>query len=207
LELPTFGTRYISNLNPAAYNRKYPFPSIAVVDNAVNHAYICVNSVSDLAYSLLNRYKFPTNEQKKQLEIHMLNAKEEKIFKFMFLLAALWNLTGAVFGYFNTAYTFQGIFGRELTDPLYFEIYQGTWGTTFVYFFGYLLVAHNPVKHSGIVIVGGIGKLAFAAKELQFYLSGIANPFILIIIVGDFIFLVLFAYYFFRLFKATVSIL
>lgn len=137
----------------------------------------------------------------------MLNAKELTLFKFMFVLAALWNLTGAIFGYFNTAYTFQGIFGRELTDPLYFDIYQGTWGTTFVYVFGYLLVAYNPVKHLGIVIVGGIGKFAFAAKELQLYLSWIANSFILIIIVGDFIFLILFAYYFFRLFKAKVSIL
>ncbi|TXT41396.1 MAG: hypothetical protein FD135_269 [Comamonadaceae bacterium] len=137
----------------------------------------------------------------------MLNAKEEKLIKYIFLLAALWNLIGAFFGYFNTAYTFQGIFGRELSDSLYFQIYQGTWGTTFVYFFGYLLVAHNPVKHVGIVIVGGIGKFAFALKEMEFYLSGIAHPYILIIVVGDFIFLLLFAYYFFCLYKAKINIL
>jgi hypothetical protein len=81
-----------------------------------------------------------------------------------------------------------------------------TWGTTFVYFFGYLIVAHNPVKQAGIVIVGGIGKLGFAVKLLQLYAAGIANSLIFIVIVGDFIFLILFAYYFVCLFKAKVSI-
>ena len=136
----------------------------------------------------------------------MLNSKEITFFKYMFLLAALWNLIGAGFGYFNTAYTFQQFFGRELSDPLYHAIYQGSWGTTFVYFFGYLIVAYNPVKHPGIVIVGGIGKLGFAVKLLQLYLAGFADPVIFIVIVGDFIFLALFAYYFVSLFKAKVSI-
>ncbi|MBU1424937.1 MAG: hypothetical protein KKH12_00345 [Gammaproteobacteria bacterium] len=136
----------------------------------------------------------------------MLNNKELVFFKYMFLLAALWNLIGAGFGYFNTAFTFQHFFDRELTDPLYHAIYQGSWGTTFVYFFGYLIVAHNPVKQAGIVIVGGIGKLGFAVKLLQLYASGIANSLIFIVIVGDFIFLLLFAYYFVCLFRAKVSI-
>jgi hypothetical protein len=69
----------------------------------------------------------------------------------MFLLAALWNLTGAGFGYFNTAFTSQHFFDTELSDPLFHAIYQGSWGTTFVYFFGYLIVAHNPVKHVGVL--------------------------------------------------------
>ena len=137
----------------------------------------------------------------------MLNNKELAFFKYMFLAAALWNLTGAVFGYFNTAFTFQHFFDRELSDPLFHAIYQGSWGTTFVYFFGYLIVAHNPVKHVGIVIVGGIGKLGFAVKLLQLYMAGLANSLIFIVIVGDFIFLLLFAYYFVALFKAKESIL
>lgn len=137
----------------------------------------------------------------------MLKNSELTFFKYMFLLAALWNLTGAVFGYFNTAFTFQHFFDRELSDPLFHAIYQGSWGTTFVYFFGYLIVAHNPVKHVGIVIVGGIGKLGFAVKLLQLYMAGLANSLIFIVIVGDFIFLLLFAYYFVALFKAKESIL
>ncbi len=130
-----------------------------------------------------------------------------KFFKILFVVAALWNLVGAGFGYFNTAYTFQSFFSRELSDPLIHDIYQGAWGTTFVYFFGYLIVAYNPLKHMGIVIVGGIGKVGFAIKLLQLYLAGFANEIVLIVIVGDLIFMALFFYYFLRLYNAKIKII
>lgn len=133
--------------------------------------------------------------------------KELTFFKALFVISALWNLMGAIFGYFNTAYTFQGFFNRELSDPLYYAIYQGAWGTTLVYFIGYSLVAYNPLKHTGIVIVGGIGKVGFAISLLKFYLSGIAGSIVFVVIVGDFIFAVLFLYYFYRLFKTGEKIL
>ncbi|MDH5518317.1 MAG: hypothetical protein OEY36_10970 [Gammaproteobacteria bacterium] len=137
----------------------------------------------------------------------MIGNKELKFIKLLFIVAALWNLTGAGFGYFNTAYTFQNFFGRELSDPLFYDIYKGAWGTTFVYFFGYLIVAHNPLKHSGIVIVGAIGKVGFAIKLLQLYLSGIANSVVLIVVIGDLIFMLLFIYYFLILYKAKEDII
>lgn len=133
---------------------------------------------------------------------------DKKIFYFrvLFIIAALWNLTGAIFGYFNTAYTFNRFFSRELIDALFYSVYQGAWGTTLVYFIGYLLVAYNPVKHTGIVMVGGIGKVGFAIKLLKLYLAGIANPVVLIVIIGDFVFSLLFLYYFYRLFKANIKL-
>ena len=97
-------------------------------------------------------------------------------------------MIGAIFGYFNTAYTFNEFFGRELADPLFHAVYQGAWGTTLVYFFGYLIVAYNPVKHTGIVIVGGIGKVGFAIKLLELYMAGIANSVVFVVIIGDFVF-------------------
>src|SRR6187402_1737289 len=100
--------------------------------------------------------------------------KEITIFRTIFIISAIWNLIGAIFGYFNTAYTFNGFFNRELTDPLYYTIYQGAWGTTLVYFIGYSIVAYNPIKHTGIVIVGWIGIIGFAFSLLKLYLSGIA---------------------------------
>ncbi|MDH5370181.1 MAG: hypothetical protein OEW99_09150 [Gammaproteobacteria bacterium] len=137
----------------------------------------------------------------------MIDSKELKFIKLLFVVAALWNLTGAGFGYFNTSYTFQNLFDRELSDPLFYDIYKGAWGTTFVYFFGYLIVAYNPLKHTGIVIVGAIGKVGFAIKLLQLYLSGIANSVVLIVIIGDLIFMLLFVYYFLLLYKAKESII
>jgi hypothetical protein len=135
-----------------------------------------------------------------------MESRKLNFLKFLFLMAALWNLIGVGFGYFNSAYTFQLFFGRELSDPLIYGIYQGAWGTTFVYFFGYLIVAYNPIKHPGIVIVGGIGKFGYAASLLKLYLSGIANPVVLVVVVGDSIFLLFFFYYFVQLRMARKSI-
>lgn len=133
--------------------------------------------------------------------------KEITFFRILFVVAALWNFIGAIFGYFNTAYTFKGFFNRELTDPLFYAIYQGAWGTTLVYFVGYSIVAYNPLKHTGVVMVGGIGKVGFAISLLKFYLVGLAGSIVFIVIVGDFIFFLLFLYYFFRLYKTKESIL
>ncbi len=136
-----------------------------------------------------------------------MKSKELTFFKVFFIIASLWNLIGAFFGYFNTAYTFNGFFDRELTDPLFYAIYQGAWGTTLVYFIGYAIVAYNPIKHYGIVIVGGIGKVGFAISLLKFYLSGLSNSVVFIVIIGDFIFSILFLYYFFRLYEANKKII
>lgn len=136
-----------------------------------------------------------------------MESRRLNFLKAIFLMAALWNLTGAGFGYFNTAYTFQHFFNKELADPLFYEIYRGAWGTTLVYFFGYLIVAYNPIKHTGIVIVGGIGKLGYVASLLRLYMAGVADPVVFIVVVGDSIFLLFFIYYFLQLHMARESIL
>jgi hypothetical protein len=123
----------------------------------------------------------------------------------LFLFASVWNLAGAFFGFFNTSFTFELIFNKELIDPLIFAIYQGAWGTTLTYFIGYLLVAHNPAKHYGIVITGSIGKLGFIVTLLKLYFAGIASPIIFIIVVGDAVFLALFMRYFFHIYKSTTQ--
>jgi len=136
-----------------------------------------------------------------------MKKKNLTFIKVLFIVAALWNLIGAIFGYFNTAYTFNGFFARQLTDPLFYSIYQGAWGTTLVYFVGYSIVAYNPLKHTGIVIVGLIGKIGFAISLLKFYLAGLAESVVFIVIIGDFIFSILFFYYFFLLYKANQKII
>lgn len=133
--------------------------------------------------------------------------KDFPFFTNLFIIAALWNLIGAGFGYFNTEYTFRGLFGRELTDPLFYEVYKGAWGTTLMFFMRYLLVAYNPIKHIGVALIGGIGKLSFAIAELQLYLSGLANAKILFIVVGDFLFCILFVYYFTKMFALKKAII
>lgn len=133
--------------------------------------------------------------------------KDNPFFTMIFLIAAVWNLIGAGFGYFNTEFTFQQMFNRELNDPLFYQVYHGTWGTTMLFFMGYAIVAWNPVKHTGLALIGGIGKLFFAIAELRLYLSGLANPVILIIVIGDFVFCILFIYYFVQLYTQKVSVI
>jgi hypothetical protein len=120
-------------------------------------------------------------------------------FRIVFVMAALWNLAGGIPGYFDSANMFHRLFDRELTDPLMMAIYKGSWGTTFLYFFGYLLVAYNPARHTGIVILGVLGKVFFAAGLLKAYLAGMTTSFALVVISGDFIFTALFIAYLFSM--------
>lgn len=122
-------------------------------------------------------------------------------FSKLFLIAALWNFGGAILGYFNTAFTFELLFDKELTDPLVFTIYKGAWGTTLTYFVGYLLVSRDPAKHYGIVVTGGIGKLGFIISLIQLYLSGLANALVFVVVIGDAVFLLLFIHYFYQLYQ------
>lgn len=124
-----------------------------------------------------------------------MSGKEFMFFRIVFVLAALWNLAGGVPGYFYSTDMFHKLFNQELTDPLMLAIYKGSWGTTFLYFFGYLLVAYNPVRHTGVVILGTIGKMFFAVGLLRAYLSGMATSFSLVVIIGDFVFTMLFTTY------------
>lgn len=133
--------------------------------------------------------------------------KNYPFFTTLFLIAATWNLLGAGFGYFNTNYTFQEVFNRELSDPVFYEIYKGAWGTTLLFFIGYLIVAYNPVKHTGLAFIGGVGKLFFAIAEFNLYLKGMANSIILIIVIGDLIFCIFFVYYFVKLYNLKKPII
>lgn len=123
-------------------------------------------------------------------------------FKTLFIVASIWNLIGAILGFFNTAFTFEILFNIPLNDPLLFAIYQGAWGTTLTYFIGYLIVATNPAKHFGIVVIGTIGKLGFITTLLKLYFSEIADPIIFVIVVGDSLFILAFLFYFYQLFRS-----
>lgn len=132
----------------------------------------------------------------------MINATTEyRKWSILFLIVALWNLTGAIPGYFLTEMTYHVFFGRELIDPLYLSIYRGAWGSTLLYFIGYLFVARRPEKHTGIVILGMIGKIFFAKTLLAHYLTGVAGPVVLIVISGDMLFSLLFIVYLYSMYR------
>ena len=113
----------------------------------------------------------------------------------LFVVSAIWNFAGAIPGLLDTAGMFEREFGRALTDPVMVAVYRGAWGTAFLYGFGFLLVAINPVRHTGIVLMGGTGKALFALNLFFMHLNGWTSPFALVVIVGDIVFIGLFAVY------------
>ncbi len=135
-----------------------------------------------------------------------MRPRELSFFRAVFALAAVWNLAGGIIGYFNPEHAFHLLFGRELVDPLYYGIYRGACGTTLVYFIGYSVVALNPVRHTGIVLVGGIGKIGFVIQLVKFYLAGIANANAFVVIVGDVIFFGLFLFYYLRVARSGYAL-
>jgi hypothetical protein len=128
-----------------------------------------------------------------------MRGRELLLFRWLFLIAALWNFAGALPGLFDTAGMFAREFGRELTDPVMVAVYRGAWGTALLYGFGFLMIAWNPVRHSGVVLMGGLGKALFALNLANMYLNGWTSDFAVIVIGGDIIFCALFVVYFVRL--------
>lgn len=136
-----------------------------------------------------------------------LSPRTLRLFRFLFVISAAWNFAGALPGLIDTTGMFQREFGRALTDPVMIAIYRGTWGTAFLYGFGFLIVAYRPTKHTGIVLMGGAGKALFAANLLIMHLQGWTSPFAIVVIVGDIVFIALFILYFLALNKAGHTIL
>lgn len=124
-----------------------------------------------------------------------------KFFRTLFLVAALWNFAGALPGLFDSSGMFAREFGRGLTDPVLIAVYRGAWGTAFLYGFGFLMVAYNPFRHTGIVLMGGVGKALFALNLLYMFKQNWTSDFAIVVIVGDIIFIALFVLYFYRLKK------
>jgi len=120
-------------------------------------------------------------------------------FRALFVTAALWNFGGAVPGLLDSTGMFEREFGHALADPIMIAIYRGAWGTAFLYGFGFLLVAYNPVRHTGVVAMGGLGKALFATNLFFMYLNEWTSNFAIVVIGGDIIFVLLFAFYFLRL--------
>lgn len=124
-----------------------------------------------------------------------LGVSQTRFFRILFIIAAIWNFAGAVPGLMDTAGMFEREFGRALNDPVMVSVYRGAWGTAFLYGFGFLIAAANPVRHTGIVLMGGAGKTLFALNLLYMYLQGWTSDFAIVVILGDAVFVSLFVVY------------
>lgn len=128
-----------------------------------------------------------------------LSGRELRLMRAFFLVAALWNFAGAFPGIFDSAGMFEREFGYILADPVMVSIYRGAWATAFLYGIGFLMVAYKPERHTGVVLMGGLGKALFALNLLIMYLNDWTSDFAIVVIGGDAVFVIIFIVYFIRL--------
>jgi hypothetical protein len=136
-----------------------------------------------------------------------MTGRELTFFRTLFLVSAVWNFAGAIPGLADTAGMFEREFGRPLTDPVMLSVYRGAWGTALLYGFGFLLVARRPTRHTGIIIMGGLGKALFALNLLQMHINGWTSSFAIVVIAGDAIFVALFALFLMRMKRHRLQVL
>jgi len=125
--------------------------------------------------------------------------RELNFFRALFVISALWNFAGSFPGLLDSAGMFEREFGHKLASPVMIAVYRGAWATAFLYGLGFLMVAYNPIRHTGVVLMGGLGKALFALNLLVMYLSGWTSDFAVVVIGGDAVFVLLFVLYFVRL--------
>jgi hypothetical protein len=136
-----------------------------------------------------------------------LTGQDLRLIRACFLIAALWNFAGAVPAVIDPTGMFAREFGRVLSDPVQIAVYRGAWVTSLLYGLGFLAVAYNPARHSGVVVMGGLGKALFAINLTYMHLNGWTSPFTVLVIIGDIAFVVAFTLYFLRLRRLGIPLL
>jgi hypothetical protein len=119
-------------------------------------------------------------------------ASTERFYRAVFLIGALWNVAGGIFIVVFTRWIFK-ISGLTPPDP---PNYYQSWIALFIAFgIGYYLAYLNMYLNRNIILLGMIGKVAFAAIfliEMLIY-RGQIPAFFLVPAIGDLVFAVIFA--------------
>jgi len=84
----------------------------------------------------------------------------------VFGFIALWTLSGAVPGFLFPEWTYESFYGHPAESQLIIDLFKGAWGQTLLFGLGYAFVALDPARHGLISLLGGIGKIMFAARLL-----------------------------------------
>ena len=121
-----------------------------------------------------------------------------RFWKITFLIAGIYTSFGVIPGIFNPEQGLLDITGQIIEDwnTLYF--FRSLWITVFVFGIGFLIVALNPAKHIGIVIMGLLGKLFFASNVLFQYSNEKVSQIAMTAASIDLIFVLLFGIFIFK---------
>jgi hypothetical protein len=124
----------------------------------------------------------------------------DKVWKAVFIVAAIWNLYFAISALVMPEYNMKVFFGEEAVSALSGNFYAATfynlmWGLILNGGLGFCIVALNVNKNHGIVLIGIIGKLFFFGYYGVLYVLSKCTLMGMMGITGDFIFALLFAYF------------
>jgi len=118
-------------------------------------------------------------------------------FRPLFYIAALWNLAAAGVALWAPAYHARVFFGsdRGLASPDAAMNTNILWVSVALFGIGYWLVARDPNKNHGLILIAALGKAYTAILWFSGFLFGTVTSFALLGAAGDIIFATFFAYF------------
>lgn len=115
-----------------------------------------------------------------------------------FLIAALWNFSGAIPAIFSPALNMRLFYGVQTDNYYILFLDMVFWEAVSIFGVGYLMVAHNPGRNHGIVIMGIIGKTVVAANWYYLFGADRATMVAFLAATGDILFTFYFIYFLIR---------
>ncbi|MFZ5571632.1 MAG: hypothetical protein ACOZF0_14615 [Thermodesulfobacteriota bacterium] len=117
--------------------------------------------------------------------------------KKFFLIAALWNFSGAIPGIFLSDLSLRLFYGIHTSDFHTLFLNSMFWGAVMIFGIGYLIVASDIDKNPGILILGIITKTLVALVWYYIYFFGCDRATILVVggATGDLVFAGYFVYF------------
>ena len=115
-----------------------------------------------------------------------------------FAVSAAWNLIGAIPALINPRLNLIMFYGFSSDDYYTILLNRGFWASVFIFGIGYIIIAYDPGRSLGIIIMGIIGKIFVAIT--WFYLFAVDRAEISAVLAGggDSIFTVFFILYLLR---------
>jgi hypothetical protein len=128
-----------------------------------------------------------------------------RFWKIVFLIAGLYTAGGVLPGIFNPEQGLLDFTNQIITDWKTVYFFRSLWITVLVFGIGFFIVALNPAKHIGIVIMGLLGKLLFASNVLIQYSSEKVSQMAMTAAVIDLIFVLVFGIFIFKYYRYQES--
>lgn len=124
-----------------------------------------------------------------------------KFWRVIFLLAGLYTAGGVASGIMNPATGLTDFTGHSVEGPYSLFFFQSLWLTIFVFGIGYVLVATQPERYPGIIILGALGKLLFASQVVYRHSTGFLSNLALSAALVDLVFVILFGVFIYLFYR------